>query len=45
MRLDNVSDDFIQTVEDNLNNRPRKSLGFLTPLEVKSRNECVTLHC
>ncbi len=45
MRLDNVSNDFIQAVEDNLNNRPRKSLGFLTPLEVKSRNGCVALHC
>ncbi len=45
MRLDNISDDVIQAVEDNLNNRPRKSLGFLTPLEVKSRNGCVALHC
>lgn len=42
-RLDNVSDDEIQTIEDNLNNRPRKTLGFLTPLEVKSRNGCVAL--
>ena len=42
-RLDNVSDSEIQVIEDNLNNRPRKTLGYLTPLEVKSRNGCVAL--
>lgn len=44
-RLDNVSDKEVQAIEDNLNNRPRKTLGFLTPLEVKSRNEVVALRC
>jgi len=29
----NISDDFIQTIEDILNNRPRKRLGYLTPNE------------
>jgi len=42
-RLDNISDEEIQVIEDNLNNRPRKTLGYLTPLEVKSRNGCVAL--
>ena len=36
MRLDNLSDELVQSIEDNLNNRPRKVLGFKTPLEVKS---------
>lgn len=44
-RLDNVSDEEIKTIEDNLNNRPRKTLGYLTPLEVKSRNGYVALRC
>lgn len=34
--FDNLSDDVIQAIENNLNNRPRKVLGFRTPLEVKS---------
>jgi IS30 family transposase len=42
-RLDNISDCEIQAIEDNLNNRPRKTLGYLTPLEVKSRNGYVAL--
>ncbi len=42
-RLDNISDADIQSIEDNLNNRPRKTLGYLTPLEVKSRNLVVAL--
>ena len=42
-RLDNISDAYIQSIEDNLNNRPRKTLGYLTPLEVKSRNLVVAL--
>ena len=44
-RLDNVSESEIQAIEDNLNNRPRKTLGYFTPLEVKSRNGCVALQC
>ncbi len=43
MPFDNVSDDEIQAIEDNLNNRPRKVLGYQTPLEVKSRFGCVAL--
>jgi len=31
-----VSDEELQTVEDSLNNRPRKRLGWKTPLEVSS---------
>lgn len=41
--LDKVSDETVQFIEDNLNHRPRKTLGYLTPLEVKSRNYCVAL--
>lgn len=41
--LDNISDEEIQAIEDNLNHRPRKTLGYLTPLEVKSRNQVVAL--
>lgn len=40
-----VTDEEIKYIEDNLNNRPRKVLGYLTPLEVKSRNGCVALRC
>lgn len=43
MPLDKLSDDFIRAIEDNLNNRPRKILGYQTPLEVKSRFGCVAL--
>ncbi|MBL4774209.1 MAG: IS30 family transposase [Alcanivoracaceae bacterium] len=43
MQLDQLTDDEIQVVEDALNNRPRKKLGFLTPLEVKSRDWSVAL--
>ena len=43
MRLDRLTDDEVQVVEDSLNNRPRKKLGFLTPLEVKSRDWSVAL--
>ncbi len=32
-----ISDEEIQQVEDNLNNRPRKRLGWKTPLEVFSK--------
>lgn len=34
MRLDNISDEQIKFIEDHLNNRPRKSLGWKTPNEV-----------
>ncbi len=44
-RLDNISNEEIQAIEDNLNHRPRKTLGYLTPLEVKSRNRVVALRC
>ena len=43
--FDNVTDEEIKEIEYNLNNRPRKILGYLTPLEVKSRNGCVALRC
>lgn len=43
MPLDNVSDEFIRAIENNLNNRPRKILGYQTPLEVKSSFGCVAL--
>jgi IS30 family transposase len=43
--LDTISDEEIKAIEDNLNNRPRKTLGFLTPLEVKSTNQVVALRC
>lgn len=42
-RLDNFPDEVIQEIENNLNNRPRKVLGFKTPLEVKSSFYCVAL--
>lgn len=32
-----ISDEEIQKIEDRLNNRPRKSLGYLTPNEVHKR--------
>lgn len=32
-----VSDQELQAVEDNLNNRPRKRLGWLTPMEVLAK--------
>lgn len=43
VRLDNVDHGFIQMIEENLNNFPRKTLGFFTPLEVKSKNSVVAL--
>ncbi|MCP4343086.1 MAG: IS30 family transposase [Desulfobulbaceae bacterium] len=45
LALDNLSEECIQAIEDNLNNRPRKVLGYQTPLEVKSRFGCVALRC
>lgn len=44
-QLDNITNEEIQAIEDNLNHRPRKTLGYLTPLEVKSRNGVVALQC
>jgi len=38
-----IDDEQIQQVEDYLNNRPRKVLGFRTPLEVKSDFWCVAV--
>ena len=38
-----IPDEAIQTVETILNNRPRKRLGWKTPLEVF--NECVAIQC
>ncbi|KAF7275169.1 hypothetical protein GWI33_012118 [Rhynchophorus ferrugineus] len=43
MPFDSLSDEDIQAIEDNLNNRPRKVLGFKTPLEVKYSFGCVAL--
>jgi len=34
MKFDTITDEQIKQVEDNLNNRPRKSLGYKTPNEV-----------
>ena len=45
MRLDNLCRHLVQSIEDSLNNRPRKVLGFRTPLEVKSSFGCVALRC
>jgi len=42
-RLDNVTAEEIEAIMTNLNNRPRKTLGYLTPLEVKFRNGVVAL--
>jgi len=33
LSLDNISDDYIETIEEEMNNTPRKCLGFLTPNE------------
>jgi transposase, IS30 family len=38
-----ISNETIKHIEDTLNNRPRKRLGWKTPLEVF--NECVALQC
>lgn len=42
-RLDTLTEEEVQYIEDSLNNRPRKVLGFRTPLEVKSSFRCVAL--
>ena len=43
VRLDNLCAEYIKEIEDNLNNRPRKVLGFMTPLEVKVSFGCVAI--
>ena len=43
MRLDQLTHQEIAAVENKLNNRPRKTLGYLTPLEVLSRYHTVAL--
>ena len=43
MPLDKITREQTDFIEDRLNNRPRKNLGFLTPLEVLSRNQFVAL--
>lgn len=37
VRLDDVTIEQTQLIEERLNNRPRKVLGYQTPLEVLSR--------
>ncbi len=44
VKLDNLDDEQIQQIESNLNNRPRKVLGFKTPLEVKCNFGCVAVN-
>ena len=47
-RFDNITDEEVQRIEDLLNSRPRKVLGFRTPLEVfeEARSStAVALHC
>lgn len=34
MRLDNLDEKQIKQIESNLDNRPRKVIGFKTPLEI-----------
>ena len=43
MRLDKLDPKKVQEVEDLLNNRPRKVLGYLTPFEAMAKNELVAL--
>ncbi len=43
MRLDLLTAKEIAEVEHKLNTRPRKTLGYLTPIEVLSRNHTVAL--
>ena len=40
---DDITEEQTRRVEYLLNNRPRKSLGFKTPLQVESRNKVVAL--
>jgi len=41
--FDNVTDSEAQWIEDSLNNRPRKSLGYCTPNEISSGEKRVKL--
>ena len=43
MRLDKLTAEQVQVVDHKLNTRPRKALGYLTPLEVLSINHTVAL--
>ena len=43
MKLNDISEEQTKKVEQLLNNRPRKSIRFKTPLEVESRNNSVAL--
>ena len=43
--FDDLSHEQIQQIEDALNNRPRKSLGWLTPNEVMASFYTVALRC
>lgn len=40
--INNYSDEYVMLVEDILNNKPRKSLGYKTPNEVMRENNCFT---
>ena len=44
MRLDNLDPVEVQRIEDLLNNRPRKVLGYLTPLEAMASTTVFPLH-
>lgn len=44
IRLDNLDSADVQRVEDLLNNRPRKVLGYLTPVEVMASATVFALH-
>lgn len=43
-RLDKLNPKKVQEVENLLNNRPRKVLGYLTPFEAMAKNKLVALH-
>lgn len=40
----NISNEDLQLVVELLNNRPRKRLNYLTPLEVLEKNLVILLH-
>ena len=43
MRLDNIIDEQIAFIENRLNNRPRKTLGWKTPNEVLAMGKILHL--
>jgi IS30 family transposase len=43
--LDNISHEHTQKIAYKLNNRPRKTLNWLTPAQVLAGNQCVALRC